>query len=151
MNLRQPRCVPANRILRQCPAIVASIWGIFCLSACEMQATGLTEVSGVVTYRGKALSDGHLTFLPAAGDGRGASGTIGSEGHYELFTSKSLKGIAPGEYKVRIESWETRPSMGRGPPAKLAIPQKYYLANTTTLRATVEGAPSQTIDLTLED
>jgi hypothetical protein len=131
-------------------AIVAGSWIAFSLSGCARQSTGLTEVSGIVTYQGKPLKDGFVSFVPAGDTGSGASGTIGPDGRYELFHSRSLKGIAPGEYQIRIESWEIPPAMG-GQPPKHAMPEKYYLVNTSPLRATVEAGRAQTIDLVLED
>lgn len=130
-------------------AIVASSLIVLSFAGCR-PSTGLVEVSGVVTYQGKPLKDGFVSFVPAGDTGSGASATIGPDGRYELFNSRTLKGIAPGEYQIRIESWETPPNMGRQPP-KHAMPEKYYLINTSPLRATIKAGPPQTIDLSLED
>jgi hypothetical protein len=130
--------------------VIAAAWIACVLSGCSKKSTGFTEVSGVVTYQGKPLTQGFVTFVPAGDAGSGASGTIGPDGRYELLQSRSVKGIAPGQYKIRIESWEVAPGMGGGKP-KHAMPEKYYLVTTSPLQAKIEPGESQTIDLVLED
>lgn len=121
-----------------------------CLSGCGSRSNGLTEVSGLITYNGTPLKEGFVSFVPMRDSGSSVSGTIGPDGRYELLQSRSVKGIAPGEYQIRIESWETPPGMGGGKP-KHAMPEKYYLVNTSPLRATIGTEAAQTVDLVLED
>lgn len=119
------------------------------------EVKGLTPVSGTVTYKGQPLTSGVVTFVPKevkGGDKASCSGNIDATGHYEIMTGINAPGVAPGEYQIRIESWETPPSMGeKGAmnPGKSAIPVKYSAARASGLTATVEGS-SKTVDLKLE-
>ena len=139
----------AEQTLAGCIALFAAAWLTLSLPGCQ-QSNGLTEVSGVVTFQGKPLTSGFVSFVPAGETGSGAAGTIGSDGRYELYNSRTVKGIAPGEYRIRIESWEVPPAMGSKAP-KHAMPEKYYLVNTSPLRATIEAGRPQTVDLLLEE
>ncbi len=58
-------------------------------------------VSGTVTYNGKPLQRGTISFAPADGKGRAAGGTI-TDGRYSLTTHDPDDGALPGKYKVGI-------------------------------------------------
>jgi len=103
---------------------------------------GFIEVSGIVTAHGKPLKTGVVSFVPVGDGGSTAAGAIDADGQYTLSTSSTQKGISPGIYKVRIESWSTPPSMD-GPPAVLAIPKKFYEVKTSGLEAVVELQPER--------
>ena len=62
----------------------------------------LVKVKGVVTLDGKPLSSATITFMPIGGAGRPASGLSDGDGNFQLTTSSSNDGAAPGEYKVTV-------------------------------------------------
>jgi hypothetical protein len=81
-------------------------------------------VSGTVTYQGKPLERGTISFVPADGKGRAAGGTI-TEGRYSLTTQDPDDGAIPGKYKVGILAKEADPSKVdlkiKKPPGKGAV------------------------------
>lgn len=118
---------------------------------CGMQGSRLVPVSGKVTSSGKPLTQGAITFV-ADGSGSTAAGEIDAAGQYKLSTHKPGDGVAPGSYKVRIESWETPPRMDETGtnPGKLAVPEKYLDAQLSGLTATVTaGSGPQKINFDL--
>ena len=59
-------------------ALVAAAAGL--LSGC---GSSLATVSGTVTYDGKPVEDGYITFTPADGKGKDGGGPI-KNGHYRV-------------------------------------------------------------------
>jgi hypothetical protein len=105
-------------------------------------ATG--EVRGKVTYDGKPVTEGSVTFLnPTEGGTAGAD--IGPDGSYTIDG-----GVAVGEYLIvvtpPIEIVDTDP--GKSPPAPVEksvknIPNKYRQQGTTPLRYRVQPGPNE--------
>ena len=62
-------------------------------------------VSGTVTYNGKPLERGNISFAPDGPGGRAAGGTI-VDGRYSLTTHDLDDGALPGKYKVSIAAKE---------------------------------------------
>jgi hypothetical protein len=60
------------------------------------------KVEGVVTLDGKPFPGATVTFLPAAGNGRSASGLSEKDGSFRLTTFKPDDGALPGEYKITV-------------------------------------------------
>jgi hypothetical protein len=115
---------------------------------------GLVAVSGLVTYQGAPLTSGVVTFVPTSPDGEPASGNIGEDGRYVAVISATAEGMQPGDYKIRIESWASAPSMGEGgavDPGTSAIPEKYGNAEASGLTATITPGEAQTVDLLLTE
>jgi len=133
-------------------------------------------VSGTVTYKGKPLEKGTITFMPPSPEARGASGEI-VDGEYSLMTHTPGDGAFPGTYKVVVVSREEAdPQKVQAAQQKLAakaglsgvqspdpamiskvrqtaksrIPEKYAAPTTSNLTAEVK-AQSNTIPFTLED
>jgi hypothetical protein len=59
------------------------------------------RISGMVTYNGKPLERGTISFTPVDAKGRGAGGSI-AEGRYSLTTQDQDDGALPGKYRVSI-------------------------------------------------
>ena len=79
------------------------------------------DVTGTITYQGKALTQGSIYFRPASGEA--ASGKIGSDGKYHV------KGVV-GSNKVMISSresdpWTPDPTKPGAPPKPSAPPKGY--------------------------
>ncbi|HWE40248.1 MAG TPA: hypothetical protein VG406_27095 [Isosphaeraceae bacterium] len=97
-------------------------------------------VKGKVTYKGKPLTKGLVTF-DARDIGRPATGEIKPDGTYELSTIDPGDGVVAGHHRVTITETGTR-------PGKEVIPKKYALANSSTLEADVSPDKTEfTFDL----
>lgn len=96
-------------------------------------------VSGTVTFEGKPLGTGFVSFVGSEGYAV-ASGEI-RDGRYTLSTSASRPGIDAGEYAVRVESWEEEPGAvrddGSFAPGRSAIPKRYQDVTKSGLSAKV--------------
>lgn len=108
-------------------------------------------VSGKVTFDGKPLTDGTITFLPVV-SGAAAHGTI-TDGSYAIARSQ---GPGPGSYRVEIS--KNVPTGRRVPdpeyPGKTmeetrnAVPDRYNF--NSELKAEIQGADDQTFDFDLK-
>ncbi len=123
-------------------------------SGCGSSGPEMAAVSGKVTYQGKPLEKGTISFVPVDPDKAAAHGVLGPGGAYELQTREPGDGAEVGDYRVAItdidpESLNTELP---GEPVKLpksAIPKKYQDANTSGLTAKVESGRN-TKDFNLE-
>lgn len=71
-------------------------------SGCGGNPLGRMNVSGEVTLDSKPLPQGLIQFEPTErGEGKVGSGTSIKDGKYSI---PSLKGLPPGEYRIRIHS-----------------------------------------------
>ena len=129
--------------------------------AATVSATGcnfgptMAPVTGKVTYQGKAVAEGTVTFYPVAG-GRPSTGKIQSDGTYELSSSEPGDGAVVGEYKVAIEArrvsnappapktfqeelaMEHKPQPQGNTRVEWLVPEEFSSAETSGLTATVE-------------
>jgi len=123
-------------------------------------------VSGTVNYNGKPVEKGTITFTPNDPAGRTASGDI-SNGSYSLTTATPGDGALPGAYKVTVVAREMDTTklqeVAKGgqhhhdadfakavKSAKVLVPAKYSLADTSGLTAEVK-ASSNSIPFDLKD
>jgi hypothetical protein len=102
------------------------------------------EVKGKVTFKGKPVTEGTVTFLNPK-EGGAAEAEIGRDGTYEV-----QGGVVVGDYLVVITPpvhiVDTDP--GKSPPAPVEknmpdIPRKFRMPGTTTLKATVKPGPNE--------
>lgn len=77
------------------------------LIGCGSSGPATHPVSGVVTLGGQPIESATVTFHPAGGEGRSASGTTDASGQYELTTFASGDGAMAGSYRVTIAKYET--------------------------------------------
>lgn len=99
-------------------------------------ADGRAEVAGTVTFDGKPLPEGLVTFRPAAGTaGPEFSGTV-VDGKYRV----SIR-VLPGDYVVDVRAWRktgrmVKGALGDGPYEEIvvAIPKRYW-GEKTELKA----------------
>jgi hypothetical protein len=119
--------------------------------ACGPTGPEMATISGKVTYNGKPVPKGTITFIPVAQGGRNAVGVIASDGSYALQTEKPGDGALLGDYNVTISAHDEAvldyiPSKPVEP--KLLAPAKYENPKTTDLKATVKrGASPVNFDL----
>jgi hypothetical protein len=116
-------------------------------SGCS-SGSGLTKVTGTVTYEGVPLTNGSISFVSDSG-GENAAGIINEHGEYTLSTHQPGDGVAPGTYRVCISSFETLPEM-TPQSGKRAIPERYFDVRHSGLTATVEKRRTQVINFSLK-
>jgi hypothetical protein len=110
------------------------------------------SVLGTVTWKGQPLDQGSIQFLPEGGQEKAQMvGTEIKDGHYAL---PNPPGLAPGTYKVRINS-RSGVNPAAPPDANLADPSsKERIAKKyneeTTLKAEVKPGQTNTFDFTVE-
>lgn len=130
---------------------------LVCCLGCGSSAPHTIPVSGTVTFDGKPLSKGTISFIPA-GDktefGRPATGNIDPQGNYTLSTFKPGDGAVPGKYQVAVVSIANEPSpeemAEKGAQITSTIPAGYNSPMTSGLRATVEAGGAMTLDFELK-
>ena len=84
-------------------AVALSTLGLLIVAGCWSD-DGLAQrypVSGTVSYKGKPLEKGTITFVPESPDGRGASGDI-ENGAFKLTTNTPGDGAFAGKYTVTV-------------------------------------------------
>ena len=114
---------------------------------------GFVPVSGKITYQGKPVEQGTVTFISTTPGGRNATGMIGSGGYYTLQTDEPKDGALPGPYNVTIFARDEviLDYIPKKPvPPKYLVPAKYEKPDTSGLTATVTGG-SNSIDFDLAD
>jgi hypothetical protein len=89
-------------------ALLLSAAGLACCGGCGSSPSGppagaTIPVKGKVTYRGKPLTRGTITFEPTDA-GRDANGAIQSDGSFTLTTFKDGDGAIPGTHKVKVNN-----------------------------------------------
>jgi hypothetical protein len=112
--------------------------------------SGTVPVRGTVTYKGKSVPSGTVTFIPDAGPH--ATGEIGPDGSYTLTTYKAGDGAVPGSYKVVVVAMEDTSNRLPEERASLPppiVPTKYTSVATTDLTAQVKDGEN-TIDFELK-
>lgn len=159
------------RHIFRCMSVSASLaLGLIAAFGCG-DDTGLGKryaVSGMVTYNGKPVEKGQITFVATdKNTQRDANGFI-QGGRYTLTTATPDDGALPGEYGVTVKSIEVDDSKvietvtkygGGGRQHEIAkatskgkslLPAKYQLTETSQLKYTVKEQ-SNTIDIDLKD
>lgn len=106
----------------------------------------LVPVKGTVTYDGKPLDHGMVSFAPAEGSaGQPATGKI-ENGSFTMITTVSAPGVVAGKYRVRIESTDAAgtpapPPLNPGDkytPPKSLISEKYTDFKSSGLKVDVK-------------
>lgn len=113
---------------------------------------GGATVSGTVTLDGTALTAGTVTFHPV-GDGPVGTGTIGSDGRYEITVGSGKSALPAGEYIVTVDAREAidssaAPTKAAPKAPKRITPARYADKDNTDLKATVTNG-SNTVNLEL--
>lgn len=124
---------------------------------CSAKGPKTVVVKGKVTYQGKAVPRGMITFQPAelsqTAGSHPASGEIQPDGRFKMSTFKQGDGVLPGKYQVTIRALESEPQAEdlRAKPVWL-IPPKYGDVSRTPLTVNVpadaKGAIEQSFELT---
>ena len=118
---------------------------------CGDRGPKLASVRGTVTYKGKPVPNGTVTFIPASG--QHATGEIRPDGSYTLTSFRPGDGAIPGTYKVvvvAIQDMTGRLPEDRTPLPPPIVPNKYTSIATTDISVEVKEGENQ-IDLPLRD
>ena len=108
-------------------------------------------VRGTVQYRGQALTNGLVAFVPVdPAQGTAARGLIGGDGRFKLTTFEIGDGAFPGDYNVTVFSYEVAEDPNFFGVMPSVIPDRYNRATTSGLVQTVPGKPT-VIELQLEE
>jgi hypothetical protein len=121
------------------------------LGGCGGDRLKTAVVRGKVTCNGKAVPNGTISFVPAAGPT--ATGEIQSDGSYTLTTYRKGDGAVLGEHTVVIVAMEDtsgRLPEARNPLPPPIVPEKYTSLATTDLRREVKDEEN-TFNFDLQD
>ena len=152
-------------LLRKMLSLVAGV-GLLCtLAGCSRDPNmpKLGRVHGKVTYKGKPVASGTVTFNPIPGKGgetgQNATGQIEPDGSYVMTTFNTGDGAILGEHVVAVVVRE-KGSENQGKPKadgtidytmpKIITPSKYASVDTSPLRCTVKEGDN-TFDIELKD
>lgn len=121
--------------------------------ACGPSGPELAQVSGKITYQGKPVPKGRVTFVSTAEGGRNATGELSSDGSYRLQTENPGDGALLGQYNVTVFAHD-EPILDYIPrkpvQPKILAPTKYEKPDTSDLKATVQSG-SNTFNFELTD
>ncbi len=112
---------------------------LVCSVGCGSDRPKTAVVRGKVTYRGKAVPNGTISFVPASGPT--ATGEIGPDGSYTLTTFRKGDGAVLGAHRVVITAMQdssTRLPEERNPLPPPIVPLKYTSIATTDLKVEVK-------------
>jgi hypothetical protein len=110
------------------------------------------RVSGTVTYQGKPVTAGTVSFVATDTTRPNANGNIGPDGSYTLQTTEPGDGAQVGDYKIVVSGKNpdelNNPLPGAPIKVKSVLPSKYEKPDTSELKATVApGSQSIPIEL----
>lgn len=134
--------------------VLALLAAVALVAGCD-SGPPTSPVHGKVTYQGKPVTTGAVTFYPTAG-GRPAVGSIQSDGTYTLARKVPGDDVELGDYNVTIEAVEVSNTQvseedlitATAVKPKYLVPEKYMTQESSDLTATVtEGDNEINFDL----
>lgn len=134
---------PTHRI----GATVLPLFLVLAIVGCGDSTPEVVPVQGKVLLDGKPLTKGSVATLPSAG--RGAHGTLSSDGTFELTTFAQNDGARLGTHKVAVSSFDM---IGTGPEAaqgRSLIPERYANPQSSglTIEVTADGPNEPVLEL----
>ena len=138
--------------------IVLFALGTFAVTGCRESLPETINVHGIITFQGKPLSNGMVTFEPIDnGENpplRPAKGYTDNQGAYQLSTFRTNDGAMPGNYKVLVHAFGESMAMealspNQAPP-KPVIPHKYSRSDTSDLAATITSNGPSDLEFNFE-
>jgi len=114
----------------------------------------MAKVTGKVTYQGKPLTKGTISFISTDPNRANANSVIGPDGSYSLQTTNPGDGAVVGEYKIIVSDIDPNAlnTPAPGEPVKKqerVIPEKYENPDASGLTRKVERG-SNSFDIALE-
>jgi hypothetical protein len=109
---------------------------------CSDKLPRTVRVEGRITYQGKPVTQGSVTFMPTAmapgSSAQPATGSVDPDGNYSLRSYREKDGILPGKYSVSVAAYRSyRLPMKPGEKLDYSIPEKYTSPQTSGLSADV--------------
>jgi hypothetical protein len=108
-------------------------------------------VSGTVTYQGKPIPDGAITFVPLKGTQGPGAGALIRDGKYTVVAGG---GVPVGTYRVEMQALRevVRPQKRPGPQLDMApkepyLPEQYNTKSTMEVTIDAKGGQTQNFDL----
>jgi len=144
-------CTSPALVATRCPLPAARC---LLLAACCLLLAGCggpklekVSVSGRITYGGgdwpKAGKVNFVPVKPAPGYTRHpGTGEFGTDGRFTVGSSAGSAGLVPGEYRVRVECWETQPTMDQPNSGKSYVPREYQQGKAEGMTLVIK--PGQT-------
>jgi hypothetical protein len=121
--------------------------------ACGPSGPEMASVSGNVTYKGKPVMKGTVSFVSTSANRRNAVGQLDPNGNYTLQTESPGDGAELGDYEVTIYAHDEQ-ILDYKPkePQKIErrVPEKYENPKTSELKRTVKSG-SNRFNLELSD
>lgn len=133
----------ANRYLR-----VMHILFLTCVTTGCGSTNSLVSVTGKVTYQGKPLDHGSITFVSRTS--RQATGEIERGEIVGVTTTAVNDGIAAGDYLVAITSHDRSEKYKNSMTAPSVIPLRYADIVTSGLKATIQPNHDNVLQFDLE-
>jgi len=141
-----------KRFVRPAVVLVSTLAVAAAAPGCGASGPQMARVSGTVTYDGKPVPQGTVTFIAKDANGRNATGAIQSDGSYTLQTEQPGDGAQVGQYDVTVAAIDA-PVLDYVPTKpvtpKRLVPEKYEKPQSSGLTATVKSG-SNTIPLELK-
>ena len=118
------------------------------------------SVTGRITYKGKPVPKGNVSFTPVQGATRAAAGLTDENGNFTLGSLSANDGALPGSYRVSIiargpDRAPKAGEVGSGMPGEMMpgdpiIPTKYFAPDSSGLTFEVKKG-SNRADFDLKD
>lgn len=133
--------------------VLCSLLGLMLFCGCD-KGPVVVPVTGKVTYQGKPLEFGSVTFQPR--QGQPARGEIQPDGTFSLSSYAPGDGAVIGTHKVRIACYTSQKKTDQQPVGeqslgKLLIPRKYTLFDYSGLTAEVKADGNNSFEFNLTD
>jgi hypothetical protein len=119
-----------------------STWLLASCSGCR-PATDRVPLHGEVTFQGRPLEHGHITFLTTSGLPGPVCGAVIRDGRFDI---PGEQGLSPGTYRVLISSpggvapqTPEEIAAGASPRAMEQLPPEYNTESKLTAEVTAEG------------
>ncbi len=121
------------------------------LSGCGQRGLKPVAVRGQITYDGGQWpKPGCLYFTSQPANGvttRPGIAGFGTDGRFQVTTSRPGDGLLPGEYQVSVECWEADSTMNPADLPRSFVPEMYQSGATSGLHLTVPADSSQPIEV----
>lgn len=115
-------------------------------AGCGARGPEMGAVVGKITYKGKPVPSGTITFVPETAGLPTGYGQIGQDGTYEGYTEEFGKGVPVGKHRIMIMAVQDN---GPEAAAVALLPFKYGSDRQSGLTAEV-AAGANTVDFELK-
>ena len=123
--------------------IIGSACVCLAVAGCGASGPEMARVRGTVSYQGKPLTKGTITFVSTDEKRPNATSAIGADGSFDLQTVEPGDGAQLGDYVVTVSGIGTDEILDYIPKKpvenKSPIPLKYGAVDTSGLKQTVKS------------